>query len=93
MNREDLLKSLEKIGWKFHGRYPNERIVDHEGKGKDIRITSDRLEIQQKNVDCCFYFKGCKVYELDNSKGEIDCVGIQSEENNDVFIQFYNHDK
>ena len=89
--KEELQKSLEKIGWKFYGKYPNERLLDHDGVIKDIKITNERLEIQETNLDTCFYLKGCEVYELTNPQGDVDCVGLKAIGNNEVFIQFYNH--
>lgn len=88
--KENFKKALQKIDWDIIGEYPRERIVDHNKVGKDIRVYNDRLEIAGEKYSCCFYFIEVELYELED-KGVIDCIGLKANEN--VFIQFYNHDK
>lgn len=89
--KEELEKSLNKIGWSIKGRYPNVYIYDHKGVNSGYRVLGDRIEpsLQEKS-SCSFYFKGIEVYELEEN-GKVDCVGVKAKGNNEVFLQFYNH--
>lgn len=91
--KEELEKSLNKIGWKIKGHYPNQYIYTHENKNAGYRVMGDRIEpTSSENSNLCFYFKAIEVYELEE-KGVIDCVGIKAKGNDDVFLQFYNHSR
>lgn len=94
MNKEQLRALLNKIGWDIKGEYPNERIYNHKGEGTDFRVTDWDIEIRYLEKSACvFGFKDCEIYELTNAKEEIDCVGVKAKGNDNVFLQFYNHDK
>lgn len=90
--KEELEIALGKIGWTIKGRYPNQYIYDHEGKNAGYRVMGDLIEpASQGKSNLVFEFAGIEVYELDTD-GRIDCVGIKAKGNDNVFLQFYNHD-
>lgn len=91
-NIETLENLLQEIGWKIGGRNNYKYLVDHEGKKKSIRVSSDRVAISDTNYDCCFYFDETEFYSLEQN-GKTDCVGLRAKDNDQVFIQFYNHSK
>lgn len=91
--KEEIIKALNKIGYKISGRYPNEYIFNHKGENTGYRVMGDRIEPadSRNGSDLCFYYKGIEVYELEQD-GKVDCIGIKAKGNDDVFLQFYNHD-
>lgn len=84
--REELQIALKKIGWDYRGRYPNERIIDHEGKSTCYRVLNDGIQVTgvSENSAVDFYFKGATISVL----LENDAVSLGTD---DCFILFMNH--
>ena len=85
-NKAVLLEALKTIGWDMRGNYPNERIVDHNGKSTCYRVLTDGVQVLgvSKNSATDFYFKTAKVRILDSG----NAVSLGTD---DCFILFMNH--
>lgn len=84
--KEELQEHLQRIGWDFSGRYPNEWIKDHNGERTNYRVCGDCIQVKgvSDNTDVCFYFKGAETVMVDE-----DAVALGTQQ---CFILFMNHD-
>ena len=83
---KELEEILPSIGWKIGGRYPNEWIIDNNGKRSNIRVMTDRLEVEKTfekshTGSICFFFHSCNIIVID---GDTISIGKDS-----TFINFY----
>ena len=83
---KELEEILPSIGWKIGGRYPNAWIIDNNGKRSNIRVMTDRLEVEKTfekshTGSICFFFHSCNIIVID---GDTISIGKDS-----TFINFY----
>ena len=86
---KELEEILPSIGWKIGGRYPNAWIIDNNGKRSNIRVMTDRLEVEKTfekshTGSICFFFHSCNIIVID---GDTISIGKDS-----TFINFYGKD-
>lgn len=86
VTKEELEKQLNRIGWSFKGRYPNQWIFDDKGHKTKIRVMGDRLEVEgvfeeSFTGSVLYSFRGSNITIIDS-----DTVSFGTDHN---FINFY----
>lgn len=87
---EQLHEMLSRIGFAVKGRYPNSWIFDYEGHKTMYRVSSDRIEYDDRysHYVTCFYFNDSKIELLEDN----DAVSISPKgRENAAFVLFMNH--
>ena len=89
MNRDDLVKALEHIGWNKISEMNGYayQMKDHEGNKSKVLLKSDHVEIREGEAEACFYYRDCGMDILDNN-----CVSLAQRDSNSVFVNFYGSD-